>query len=263
MTGDPSLQEGAGVNEQKRSRMAAWLPTRRQMLNALQLNIEPVDGAVLPDSVTFAGMRQGMGLIVAAALVAGLLPSLLAWTMAARVGTATPLAQLTQLAETGANPQLQGVGIAPVLAETAALIAGLEPAYFPGWLAAGITALGGWINWPLGWLNIWIVYGLGALLLAKLLGAKTTLQQFYTLTSFAFLPLVLTALGFVPCLGAIVNVIALLWAAAIYVVAVRAATGLSTGLAFLCALLPGAVVAMLSAALAFTVAAGLAAALIG
>jgi len=262
MTGDPSLQEGANVNENGRSRFAAWLPTRRQMRNALQLNIEPVDSSVSPDSVTFAGMRQGMGLIVAAALIAGLLPSLFAWTMAARVGTATPLAQLSQLAEARANPQLQGVGIAPVLADSAALIAGLEPAYFPGWLAAGITALGGWINWPLSWLNIWIVYGLGALLLAKLLGAKTTLQQFYTLTSFAFLPLVLTALGFIPCLGIVVNLVALLWAAAIYVVAVRSATGLSTGLSILCALLPGAVVALLAVALAFTVAAGLVTALI-
>ena len=123
--------------------------------------------------------------------------------------------------------------------------------------------MGGWINWPLSWLNIWIVYGLAVLLLAKLLGAKTTLQQFYTLTSFAFLPLVLTGLGFIPCLGIVVNIVALLWAAAIYVVAVRAATGLNTGLTIMCALLPGAVVALLAVALAFTVAAGLAAALIG
>jgi hypothetical protein len=233
------------------------------MLNALQLNIEPVPGAVSPDSVTSAGMRQGMGLIVAAALVAGLLPTLFTWIMAARVGTAAPLAQLSQLAEARANPELPGIGVAPVVAETAALIAGLEPAYFPGWLAAGVTALGGWINWPLSWLNIWIVYGLAVLLLAKLLGAKTTLQQFYTLTSFAFLPLVLTGLGFIPCLGIVVNIVALLWAAAIYVVAVRAATGLNTGLTIMCALLPGAVVALLAVALAFTVAAGLAAALIG
>lgn len=260
MTGDPVLTNLQTESARHPAWFAAWLPTRSQILNALQLRIE-----LLPDveqaadapagSVHFASMRQGMGLIIAAALVAGLLPFLFGWIGAARVGAVLPLAQMGQVVE--AIPGLQGLGVDTALAETAALIAGLEPSVFPGWLAAGVSAFGGWINWPLRWLAIWIVYGAAVLLLAKMLGATTTLQQFYTVTSFAFLPLILAGLGFIPCLGVAASVIGLLWAAAVYVVAVRAATKLSTGLAVVCTLAPAAVVALLSAAVAFFVALGI------
>lgn len=260
MTGEPLLP-GAGIESMpSQSWMAAWLPTPSQMRNALQLRIEPVPDAEQPadvpaGSVLFAAMRQGMGLIIAAALVAGLLPFLFGWYGAARIGAVAPLARMGQVVRV--MPDLQALGVDRALTETAALVAGLEPSVFPGWLAAGVSALGGWINWPLRWLAIWIVYGLAVLLLAKLLGATTTLQQFYTLTSFACLPLVLTGLGFIPCLGVVANVIALLWAAAIYVVAVRAATKLSTGLSVVCTLAPAAVAVLLSAAVAFFVAGAL------
>ena len=203
MTGDPSLQEGANVNENGRSRFAAWLP-RGQMRNALQLNIEPVDSAVSPDSVTFAGMRQGMGLIVAAALIAGCCLRF-AWTMAA--------------CGTDAFGAIEPVGRSP---RQSSVARGRDRPCWPirphrrGWSRLTFPAgwrrdhgAGRWINWPLSWLNIWIVYG-SPRCCSPSCWAPTTLQQFYTLTSFAFLPLVLTALGFIPCLGIIVNLVALL-----------------------------------------------------
>ncbi len=259
MTRNNLIAEDGEETLRRRSWLKAWLPARSRMLNALQLRFEPVPDADQPvalpeESVLHASMRQGMGLIIAAALIAGALPFFYTWYTAARLGTAAPIAQLGQWADLGNVPGLQVLGVDKVLAETAATAAGLKPAFFPGWLAAGITALGQWINWPLRWLGIWIVYGLGVLVIAKLLGATTTLQQFYTLSSFAFLPLILTGLGFIPCVGIVANIVALLWALAVYVVAVRAATKLSTGLAVLATLLPAAMAALLSMVLAFSVA---------
>ena len=221
------------------------------MVNAVQLRFgmppDPTDEAaeISKDSVLYASMRQGMGMIVIVALVAGLLPFLLNWFTAGRMGTVMPLAELGRLAETRWLSGDDVLGVKPVVNETLQTIAGLERAVFPGWLAAGVSALGGWINWPLRWLALWIVYGLAVLLIAKLLGAPTTLQQFYTLTSFGFLPFILTGLQPIPCLGAIAGLVALIWAIAVYAYAVRSATRLSIGTALLCTILPGATVILL------------------
>ena len=79
---------GRGVH----ARLDQWLPNRTQMVNAVQLRFDlppdPTDEtAVIPrDSVLYASMRQGMGMIIAAALLAGLLPFLWNWFVAGRSG---------------------------------------------------------------------------------------------------------------------------------------------------------------------------------
>ena len=259
-----TLPEGP-AGEESHSFFDEWLPSRTQMVNAVQLRFDmppdPADeeAAIPRDSVLYASMRQGMGMIIAAALIAGLLPFLWNWFVAGRMGTAVPLAELGQAGQIEQIMRYDVLGVEPIVAEAFQTIAGLEPALFPGWMAAGVSALGGWINWPLRWLALWIVYGLGVLLIAKLLGAPTTLQQFYTLTSFGFLPLILSGLRPIPCLGAIAGLIALIWAIAVYAHAVRSATRLSFGMSLLCTILPGATVILL----AIVVAAAVAAAAVG
>src|SRR3954453_8639269 len=88
------------------SRLSDWLPPLRQVLAALQFRLEAVIGATRKQETSLPGetishsavatsMRQGLGLVVSLALLAGLLPFLVNWVNAERAGTALPLAQLT------------------------------------------------------------------------------------------------------------------------------------------------------------------------
>ncbi|GIV79460.1 MAG: hypothetical protein KatS3mg050_3854 [Litorilinea sp.] len=212
-----------------------WLPSPQQVSNAIQLRFEEGTGetADLADSAPAISMRQGLGLVIVAGLVAGSLPFLVHWIAAARAGTTVPLWRLAQAAAEG-----QGTG---VLAETLQRIAGLEPAFFPGWLAAGLSALGLWLSQPLHWLTLWIVYGLGVLVVLKLQGATTTLQRFYAITSYAAVPLVLTFFSPIPCLGGLARTVGYLWALVLYVQAIRALTGFHLGQVIVAVLVPTAV----------------------
>jgi hypothetical protein len=73
------------------------------------------------------------------------------------------------------------------------------------------------------------------------MGATTTLQRFYAATGYAVVPLVFTALSPIPCLGAIVSLVAWIWALVIYVQALRVVTRLEAGPAVLCLVAPAAV----------------------
>lgn len=227
-----------------------WLPHREQALNALQLQFEPfADDETIerypPDSVWFISMRQGMGLIVVAGLAGGLLPFVVNWFLAARAGVVVPLSEILRGADaaTGAAEGFMGWGGGLLALET---VAGLPPTVFPGWLAAGLSALGLWLNWPLQWLGIWIAYGAGVALVTHWLGSPVTIQRFYALTSYAALPLILTGLNIIPCLGPLVSLFAIIYAAVVYVFGVRAASGLSAGRAVVATLAPLAIVAALS-----------------
>ena len=243
------LRADGTLNSRRERWRAGWLPAREQMIQAVQLQFDqpnamnqPVATVAAP-SVWAISMRQGLGLIVAAALAAGLLPFLFNWVMAARLGTVVPLAQLAQV---GAEP-IEADGPLWMLDETWRTLAGLSPAFFPGWIAAFLSALGEWINGPLRWLTGWLVYGLGVLLVAKVWGAPATLQRFYALTAYAALPMILTGLRPIPCLGVLAQIIAVVWMLAIYATSVRAVTGLNWGRTAIAVLLPGATVVLLAA----------------
>lgn len=222
----------ANGSQTGRSRWSEWLPDSELLIDAAQLRLDDAESTPWRRSGSFASpiagvratsMRQGIGLIVVLALLAGLLPFLFNWVQAAQLGTVVPIAE----ALTGFNG-LRGPfveGVQPVLVGTAENVAGLNE-FFPGWLAAFLSALGEWLNWPLQWLALWILYGLGTLLAALAFGARTTLQRFYAATSFAAVPLLLLALTPIPCIGALVTVVAVLWAGAVYSQAVQVATGL-------------------------------------
>lgn len=232
-----------------------WLPQREQAINALQLQFEPwAEEEDLdqypPDSVWFTSMRQGLGLIVVAGLVAGFLPFLVNWYLAARVGVVVPLSEIVRAAdEMTLEFSFWGSSGGLLALQTAA---GLPPAVFPGWLAAGLSALGLWINWPLNWVTIWLVYGAGVALVAHWLGSPVTMQRFYSLTSYAALPLLLTGLSVIPCLGFLVSLFGIIYAFAVYVFGVRAATGLSPARAIVATLAPLALLITISGVLFFS-----------
>ena len=231
-----------------------WLPRRAQVVSAVQLQIDEVIGATGREDeneadVRTTSMRQGIGLVFVLGLAAGLLPFLVNWFNATRAGTALPLLrfaqQWQQIDATGAEPPFPfGVWI-----DTARTVAGLEPR-LPGWLAAFFSALGEWINQPLSWLALWLVYGLGILIVSHIFGGRTTLQRFYAATAYAFTPLLLTVLTPIPCLGALATFVAVIWMIVLYTHAVQVVTELDLGRALLSVLLPGAL------ALLFAIVAG-------
>ncbi len=235
MNSSSFLRADGTLAQPRHSWWANWLPTLAQIKQAVQLNFDrtPVD-------VWAISMRQGMGLVVVAAFVAGFLPFLVNSVVAIRVGAPLPFVELAQQAQraTDGQPSLLG--------EALQTLAGLSPAVLPGWLAALLSTLGEWINWPLRWLTWWLVYGTATLLAAKVWGAPTTLQHFFALTSYAAVPLILTTLSPVPCLGTLAQIAAWTWAVAVYVSSVRAVTGLDWGRAAVAVLLPAALLAVVA-----------------
>jgi hypothetical protein len=229
--------------------LSNWLPQLDQVRAALQLRIDEVIGATGDEAENEAdlattSMRQGLGLVVALGLIAGALPFLVNWIQAARAGTTVQLLRLAR--SVGEQSEVWGALPLPleVWSNTAHTIAGLDPR-LPGWLAALLSALGEWINWPLSWLTLWLVYGLGVLVVCKLFGAPATLQRFYAATAYAFTPLLLMALSPIPCLGALATVVGVIWLVVMYIHAVYVVTGLDMGRAILSVLLPAAFVALL------------------
>jgi hypothetical protein len=239
MNSSSFLRADGTIEPQHPAWWAAWLPTLDQIQQAVQLQFDPRPNA--RTSVWAISMRQGLGLVVVAALVAGFLPFLVNSIIAIRMGTVLPLAEFAQEAQ----EQSAAGGPLALMSQTWQTLAGLSPAVFPGWLAAILTSLGEWINWPLRWLTWWLVYGTAVLVAAKAWGAPTTLQQFFALTSYASVPMVLTALGPIPFLGFLAQLVAVVWMIMVYIASVRAVTGLDWGRAAISVVLPGAIALLL------------------
>ena len=228
----------------------SWLPAAGQIRTALALHVDQVVAPwqaeeAAPTNWTMTSMRQGMGLVVLAAVVGGAIPFVVNWIQAAQMGTAFPLLEWARYAE----QQRLLAPLSPYTqawSEAALTVAGLPP-YWPVWAAAGLSALGVWINWPLTWLTIWIVYGVGVLGAIKLQGAPNTLPHFYAATSYAFVPLVLWGLSPVPYLGFLFALAGSIWGLLLYGQAVRTLTAFSTPRVMLSMLAPIVVAAFATA----------------
>lgn len=190
-------------------------------------------------------MRQGLLLLVLSALLAGLLPFIWNWYSAVQFDTVTPFVPAARFVAQQADIPRAPDSNLTVLVDTAGTLVGLEP-YWPVGLAAGLTALGEWINWPLRWLSIWLVYGLGVFVICKLFGTTTTLQHFFAATSYAAVPLLLTGLYFVPVLGVLAVLAGAVWGVLVYAHAVRAVAGLNIVHAALSVVAPAGIVSLVS-----------------
>lgn len=244
MTETRFLRTDGSIDRPKVQLLGAWLPSPQQMSDAIQFRVEE---AVGPDPAgehfvpgVHTSMRQGMVLVLAVGLIAGALPFVVNWVLATRAGTALPLLSLAQSASVQSDAWPWAGTPAAALFASAQQIAGLEPVG-PGWLAALLSSFGGWLTAPFTLLTIWLAYGVGVLTVALFLGAKTGLQRFLAATSYAALPLVLTTLAPIPCLGGLANLVAVVWSALLYIATVRLTTRLDTGRAVICILAPAGV----------------------
>lgn len=213
-----------------------WLPVPQQMSDAVQLR---------SNAYTNITMQQALGMIVLLGLLAGILPFVDNWLLAARMNTVLPLAQATQESEQW-REQLEGLFISmpginlAAMSEFYPTVAGLSQP-LPGWATGGLSALGEWINWPLQWISLWIIYGAFVMVANKSFGATPTLQHFYAATGYAAVPLLLTGLAPIPCLGWLAVLVGTLWSAVVYIRANQDVTGLSIYRAAAAVLLPALV----------------------
>jgi hypothetical protein len=239
MNSSSFLRADGTLAPQRTAWWSAWLPTLSQVQQAIQLQFRT--DANMPHSVWAITMRQGLGLVVVAALLAGFLPFLVNAVTAVRLGTTVPLAQLAQQAQ----EQSADGGPLSQMGEIWQRLAGMPPALLPGWMAGLLTSLGAWINWPLRWLTWWLVYGTAVLVAAKVWGTPATLQRFFALTSYAAVPMVLTGLEPVPYLGVLAQIVAVSWMSVVYGASVSAVTQLNWRRTVVAVILPAAIASML------------------
>ncbi len=210
-----------------------WLPVPQQMSDAVQLRRH---------AYTNISMQQALGMIILLGLLAGFIPFTVNWVNSARMDAALPLAEAAR-ASIRLDQTLPTffVGIPGInsasLVELYPTLAGL-PQPFPGWLAGGLSALGRWLSLPLNWLGIWIVYGALVMVINKAFGATCTLQRFYAATGYAAVPLLLTGLAPVDCLGGLATLAGVVWAVAVYIRANQDITGLPLLQSALASVLP-------------------------
>lgn len=101
-----------------------------------------------------------------------------------------------------------------------------------------LEASGVFLSTPFGMMSTWLTYGLVVFIFAKLLGGGGTVQQMLGLTALAWVPGLLNALGFIPCLGLIIGLVALVWGFVIYVKATAVANDIDMGKALVAVLAP-------------------------
>lgn len=242
---EPPLGEGEGAPLMG----GGWLPTLRQAADALRLNLPAAIGPD-PDWPFFrrglhSSMRQALGLIVVVTLLAGL-PALISnWVGLAERHTTLQLLQAQGVANRLSNlaPAALVPNLALELGKTAELVSGLTPVASPQ-VAAGLSALSAWLALPFRVLAVWLAYGLLVLVVAKALGAGTTLPRFYAATGYAVLPLLLSLLFPLPVIGPWIALVGALLAVVSYVLAVVFVTGLDRWRALIAVLLPAAALAL-------------------
>ena len=87
------------------------------------------------------------------------------------------------------------------------------------------TALGAWVSKPLAMLGGFLAYGIWVMLAAKLLGGTGRLQEFLGTAALSSLPSLLLILGWVPCLGGVLGLVAWVWGILIWIAAAAVAHG--------------------------------------
>jgi hypothetical protein len=131
------------------------------------------------------------------------------------------------------------------------IAAGVEisnlPSVLPKPLGVLLQALGSWLSlpfvkggFPLAVVSLatWLGYGLWVMLLAKLLGGRSTLAGFFGTSALYAVPHVLTFFAWIPCFGAMLGLIAFIWGILIYVKATVVSHELTLGRAVVAVLLP-------------------------
>ncbi len=215
-------------------------------------------GALLLDTQTFTELKasrdvfkKGVTLIVAISLVVGIVGSAVGFIR--EVTAPQPEVGFRKMKQ-GLNrafDMMQSFGGPPLDPKKRRVIQGyMEAGFRIGSRIASIPtplppptrevfkAMGRAVSSPFRRMSLWMFYGLLVLVVAKVLGGRATIQQMLGCTALYVVPHILDAFGFVPCLGALLGLIAFVWGIVIYVKGVAVANDFGYGKAILAFLLP-------------------------
>jgi hypothetical protein len=197
-------------------------------------------------------LKRGLVLLVLVTLLAGVISSLISLVgdlrpMRARQEVEQALQQFASYMDT-----MQSVfGMPPELGEQmlSNMQAGMEiglgiealPTRLPKPVGGLLQNLGAFLSLPFTRVAGWMGYGIWVLLIAKLLGGRATVAQMFGATALFAVPHVLDILGFIPCLGDLLGLVATVWGIAIYVKALAVANDLSIGRAVIATVVPALV----------------------
>jgi hypothetical protein len=112
------------------------------------------------------------------------------------------------------------------------------PTRLPKPVAVTLKALGRYLSYPFSWIGGWLFYLIWVILVAKLLGGRAGIRQMISATSLHSVPMILNVVGFIACLGPVVQVATFVWGFVIYVKATAVANEFDGPRATLAVVLP-------------------------
>ena len=197
-----------------------------------------------------SSIRLAVGLVVVVGLIIGLVNALIGVPALVRGDVFDPEAFLTELEQGfgmsqmfgGQQPETEAIldqikqgfeAFAPYIQRIEAIETPLPP--FFGRLFAW---LGAWLSTPFGLLAKWLSISIWIMLFARLLGGKGGLVSYLSASSLSVLPHLLSAFGFIPCLGGALALVGSIWGLIIQMKAVQTTHGLSQGRSVAAVLLP-------------------------
>lgn len=121
------------------------------------------------------------------------------------------------------------------------------PTPLPRPIAAFFQAAGAWITAALGNIGPWLGYGAIVLLFAKLAGGRGVANAFFGLTALYAVPNLLRIFSFLPLLGPVIGLIALIWGLMVYIRAVQISQDFTGAKAVLITILPILIVLLFGA----------------
>ncbi|HEY51966.1 MAG TPA: YIP1 family protein [Caldilineae bacterium] len=119
----------------------------------------------------------------------------------------------------------------------------------PGFFVRLLQWLGDWLSRPFARLASWLFISVWIMLFARLLGGQGNLLPYLSASALSTIPHLLHAFDFIPCLGAIIWLVAGVWGLVIQVKAVEITHGLSQGKSILAVALPYLLVFLLAGVL--------------
>ena len=131
------------------------------------------------------------------------------------------------------------------------------PTPLPRPIAAFFTALGAWVTAAVRGIGPWLSYGVIVLLFAKLAGGRGVINPFFVLTALYGVPSLLRIFSFVPFLGSVFVLVAIVWGIFIYIRAVQIGQDFSAGKAIFITILPVLILTALTACLGSVALAGM------
>jgi hypothetical protein len=106
-------------------------------------------------------------------------------------------------------------------------------------------AVGSFLSYPWGRIGGWMFYTILVLIVARLLGGTASVQEMLGLSALYSVPHLLDALEFIQCVGALLGVVAFFWGLVIYVKGTAVANRFTTGRAVVAVILPAAVMLLI------------------